>query len=109
MLGLFTIVIAVLAAIVALVAGGIVIVRLLRGESGTAARPGSAAGPRRALLAFVADNGEEGSHDLVAIPEDAWRATEPGALALLGKLRGEAHDALVSVFLRRGVARARPG
>jgi len=104
MLGLFTIVIAVLAAIVALVGGGIVIVRVLRGiRHRRQARLG--AGPRRALLAFIADNGREGSHDLVAIPEDAWRATEPGALALLGKLRGEAHDALVSVFLRRGVAR----
>lgn len=64
-----------------------------------------AAGPRRELLAFVADNGEQGSHGLVAIPEDAWKAAEPGALSLLGKLRGEAHLALVSVFLRRGTAR----
>lgn len=105
MIGLFTIVIAVLAAVVMLVGLGIVLVRLLRGvrQRRLAAL---AAGPRRALLAFVADNGQEGSHDLVAIPEDAWRAVEPAALAaLLGKLRGEAHDALVSVFLRRGIAR----
>ena len=33
-----------------------------------------AAGPRRQLLAFVADNAESGGHELVAIPDDAWRA-----------------------------------
>jgi HEAT repeat protein len=69
-------------------------------------RAALAAGPRRALLAFVADNGETGGDDLVAIPDDAWSAAEPAALSLLGKLRGEAHLGLVSVFLRRGTARA---
>jgi HEAT repeat protein len=64
------------------------------------------AGPRRSLLAFVAGNGEQGSEDLIAIPEDAWQAALPTALGLLGKLRGEAHAALVSVFLHRGAARA---
>jgi HEAT repeat protein len=105
MLRTFTVTIGVLAAIVALTALGIVAVRIVR-HVRLRKIAALAAGPRRALLAFVADNGEEGGHDLVAIPDDAWAAAEPGALSLLGKLRGEAHDALVSVFLRRGTARA---
>ncbi|MET8153619.1 HEAT repeat domain-containing protein [Actinoplanes sp. NPDC049668] len=105
MLGLFTLVIGVLAGIVAVIALAIIVVRVLR-RIRDRKRAELAAGPRRALLAFVADNGEEGSHDLVAIPDDAWRAVEPTALALLGKLRGEAHLGLVSVFLRRGAGRA---
>lgn len=104
MLRIFTITIVVLAAIVAVTALAIVVVRILR-HVRRRKQAALAAGPRRALLAFVADNGEEGSHGLVAIPEDAWKAAEPGALGLLGKLRGEAHLALVSVFLRRGIAR----
>ncbi|GAA2591616.1 hypothetical protein GCM10010435_82920 [Winogradskya consettensis] len=108
MLELFTLAIEVLTAVVVLTAAGIVVVRLYRRfKHRKQAR--LAAGPRRSLLAFVADNGEEGSHDLVAIPEDAWRAAEPHALALLGKLRGEAHMGLVSVFLRRGTARTALG
>lgn len=105
MLRIFTITIAVLIGIVAVTAAGIVTVRVARTVR-QRRQATLAAGPRRALLAFVADNGEEGGHDLVAIPDDAWRAAESGALGLLGKLRGEAHDALVSVFLRRGTARA---
>ncbi|WP_306212700.1 HEAT repeat domain-containing protein [Actinoplanes sp. RD1] len=108
MLGVFTFVIEVLAVVVAGTVSGIVTARLVRG-SRQRRRSRLAAGPRRALLAFVANNGEEGSHDLVAIPPDAWRAAEPHALALLQKLRGEAHLGLVSVFLRRGVARAALG
>jgi HEAT repeat protein len=105
MLRVFTITIAVLAAIVAVTAAAIVVVRVGR-QIRQRRQAALAAGPRRALLAFVADNGEEGSHDLIAIPQDAWKAAESGALGLLGKLRGEAHVALVSVFLRRGTARA---
>ncbi|MFI7545300.1 HEAT repeat domain-containing protein [Actinoplanes sp. NPDC049599] len=108
MLGLFTIVLEILAGIVAVTAAAIVVVRVRR-KRRHRRLAALAAGPRRALLAFVADNGEHGSHDLVAIPDDAWRAAEPGALALLGKLRGEAHAGLVSVFLRRGIARAALG
>lgn len=104
MLRIFAITIAVLTAIVAVTALAIVVVRILR-QIRRRRRETLAAGPRRALLAFAADNGEEGSFGLVAIPEDAWKAAEPGALGLLGKLRGEAHLALVSVFLRRGIAR----
>ncbi len=105
MLGLFTIVGKILIGAVVLIAAAIAGVRVLR-KVRHRRRAALAAGPRRALLAFVADNGEHGSHDLVTIPDDAWRAAEPGALALLGKLRGEAHLALVSVFLERGVARS---
>jgi HEAT repeat protein len=61
-----------------------------------------AAAPRRALLAFVAEGGEEGMEGLLAIPPSAWRAAEPAAIALLGKVRGEAHAALAEVFDRRG-------
>ena len=105
MLRVFTITIVVLSAIVVVTAAAIVTVRLAR-VAGQRRQAVLAAGPRRALLAFVADHGEDGGHELVAIPDDAWKATEAGALGLLGKLRGEAHQALVSVFLRRGTARA---
>jgi HEAT repeat protein len=105
MLGVFTVTIVVLVAIVAVIGLGIVLARIVR-QLRQRRRAILAAGPRRALLAFVADNGEDGGHDLVAIPDDAWKAAEPGALGLLGKLRGEAYLALVAVFLRRGTARA---
>ncbi|GAA3351597.1 hypothetical protein GCM10020358_81880 [Amorphoplanes nipponensis] len=104
MLGLFTVVLEILAVVVAATVAAIVVVRVSRRRR-QRRRAELAAGPRRALLAFAADNGEHGAQELVAIPEDAWRAAEPGALALLGKLRGEAHLALVSVFLQRGTAR----
>jgi HEAT repeat protein len=105
MLRVFTITICVLIAVVVVTGLSIVVVRVGR-QVHQRRRAALAAGPRRALLAFVADNGEEGAHGLIAIPDDAWKAAEPGALGLLGKLRGEAHAALVSVFLRRGTARA---
>ncbi|BCJ50756.1 hypothetical protein Asp14428_22310 [Actinoplanes sp. NBRC 14428] len=108
MLHLFTVVIVILAGIVAVTAAGIVAVRLVR-RTRERKRAELAARSRPALLAFVADNGEEGGDELVAIPEQAWRAAEPHALALLGKLRGEAHAGLVSVFLRRGTARTALG
>ncbi len=104
MLTVATVTIAVLVAVVSAIAVGIVTVRLLR-TSRTRRRAVLAEGPRKALLAFVAENGEEGTEQLVAIPDDAWQAAEPGALALLGKLRGEAHTALIDVFLQRGTAR----
>jgi HEAT repeat protein len=104
MLRVFTILVAVMAAVVTVTGLAIVVVRVVR-QLRQRRQAALAAGPRRALLAFVADNGEDGGDDLVAVPEDAWRAAEPGALSLLGKLRGEAHLALVSVFLRRGTAR----
>jgi HEAT repeat protein len=62
-----------------------------------------AAAPRRALLAFLAEGGEEGADDLLAIQADGWRAVEPAAVAMLGKVRGEVHQALADVFEQRGV------
>ncbi len=94
--------------LVALIVLGSAAIAVARGLRGARRRRTAAlgAGPRRALLAFVADNGEQGSEDLIAIPEDAWQAVLPSAVGLLGKLRGETHAALVSVFLHRGAARA---
>ncbi len=103
MLTVFTVAIVVLAVVIAVLSTGIVTARVVR-TARRRRRDALAAGPRRALLAFVADNGEEGADDLVAIAEDAWQAAEPTAVALLGKVRGDAHRALVDVFQRRGIA-----
>jgi HEAT repeat protein len=54
---------------------------------------------------------------LAALPARTWAAAEPLVVALVGKLRGEARDALVSLLERRGTReralrgtrRARPG
>jgi HEAT repeat protein len=105
MLRVCTFAIGVLVVIVAVTGAGLVVVRL-GGQVRRRKLAALAGGPRRALLAFAAGGDEVGGHDLVAIPDDAWTAAEPVALGLLGKLRGEAHRALVSVFLRRGTARA---
>jgi len=105
MVGVFRLVLVILLGVVLLVGAGIIAVRLLR-RARNRRLAALAAGPRRSLLAFVADNGEQGAEDLIAIPEDAWRAALPAARSLLGKLRGEAHAALLSVFLHRGAARA---
>ena len=40
---------------------------------------------------------------MVRLEPAAWRAVEPTAVALLSKVRGEAHAALVAVFERRGM------
>ncbi len=62
-----------------------------------------AAAPRRALLALAADGYESGELDtLVALPERAWRAVQPVAIAMLSKVRGEGLAALATVFERRG-------
>ncbi|MCU7722863.1 HEAT repeat domain-containing protein [Actinoplanes sp. KI2] len=89
--------------IAALIVAAVVIrvIRVLRDRR----RDRLAAAPRRALLAFVAEGGEEGAEDLLAISPRAWRATEPAAVALLGKVRGDAHGALAEVFEQRGAAR----
>jgi HEAT repeats len=63
-----------------------------------------AAGPRRILLAFLADGGPADQlEELVALRGPRWRAVEPAATALLAKVRGEARDALVTLFERHGV------
>jgi HEAT repeat protein len=68
-------------------------------------RNAGAAGRARALLvALVADDDARSPLvELVAVDRTTWRSVEPKAIALLGKLRGEARARLVSVFRRRGV------
>lgn len=65
-----------------------------------------AAGPRLALLRFAADSGSGDADELVAMAPAGWRAIEHTAVALLGKVRGDAHQALVAVFERRGAVEA---
>ncbi|GGK72316.1 HEAT repeat domain-containing protein [Mangrovihabitans endophyticus] len=103
MAGAFTAVVLVLAAVVATTGAGIVGARLWR-QARRRRQAELAARPRRHLLAFAADHEAQGADALVAIAEPAWRAAEPGALGLLGKLRGDAHRALAAVFVRRGAA-----
>ncbi|WP_028049756.1 HEAT repeat domain-containing protein [Cellulomonas sp. URHD0024] len=59
--------------------------------------------PRRQLVELVADPDEEGVDRLLALPRPAWDALEPVAVAMLGKVRGEARDSLTRVFEERGV------
>ncbi|HLL64951.1 MAG TPA: HEAT repeat domain-containing protein [Micromonosporaceae bacterium] len=63
-----------------------------------------AAVPRMALLRFAAESGAEGADELVTMAPAAWRSIERTAVNLLGKIRGDAHQALVTVFERRGAA-----
>lgn len=102
--GLFGVALVVLAAVLVMVVLAITVVRVRR-RIRHKRQEVLAAAPRRTLLAFLAENGEEGGPELLAIAEPAWQAAMPNALGLLGKLRGEAHQALVDVFVRRGVAR----
>jgi HEAT repeat protein len=48
------------------------------------------------------DEDETLTDQLAAVPPQTWRAVEPAAVAMLGKVRGEAHTALVAVFKQRG-------
>jgi HEAT repeat protein len=62
-----------------------------------------AAPARRALLALAAGDDDPAQVDaLVTLDQAAWRAVEGTAVAMLGKVRGEAYEALVTVFERRG-------
>ncbi|MFC7485101.1 hypothetical protein ACFQX7_40585 [Luedemannella flava] len=97
-----TIAIFVLAGLVLLLTLVAVLIRIVR-HARNRRRERLARAPRRALLAFVAEGGQEGMEDLLAIPPAAWQAAEPTAVALLEKVRGEAHQALAEVFARRGV------
>jgi HEAT repeat protein len=64
-----------------------------------------AAPARRLLLAIASgDDDPDQVEELVRLPQDVWQAVEPSAVALLGKVRGEARAALVVVFERRGAA-----
>ncbi|WP_051798046.1 HEAT repeat domain-containing protein [Catenuloplanes japonicus] len=83
----------------------IVVVRVVR-RTLRRRRARLAEAPRLALLEFVAEGGTEGAEELIALPQRQWQAAEPGAIALLGKVRGEAHTALVDVFARRGLIEA---
>jgi hypothetical protein len=89
----------------ALVFGGLIIggrtVRRTRD-----ARRARLAKPARQLLLAIAAGDEDPAQieELVRLPDDVWLAVEPNAIALLGKVRGEAHTTLVDVFERRGAA-----
>ncbi|GIJ52234.1 hypothetical protein Val02_91200 [Virgisporangium aliadipatigenens] len=62
-----------------------------------------AAPARRMLLALAAgDDDPDLVERLAAVEPQVWNAVEPAAVAMLGKVRGEAHAALVMVFVRRG-------
>ncbi|HWH01249.1 MAG TPA: HEAT repeat domain-containing protein [Pilimelia sp.] len=102
MLSTLTAVLLLLAGIVVLLGLVIAVVRGVRvARTRRAAR--LIAGPRRALLTLLADDDPEAADHLVALPERTWQATQPTAVALLGKIRGEARDGLLDVFERRGV------
>ena len=99
-----TTVLAVLIGAVAVLGGVIAGGRAVR-RLGEARRARLAAPARRRLLALAAgDDDPEVLEALVALPPGIWRAVEPTAVALLGKVRGEAYAALVSVLERRGMA-----
>src|SRR5439155_24201247 len=99
-----TTVLAVLIGAVAVLGGVIAGGRAVR-RLGEARRARLAAPARRSLLALAAgDDDPEVLEALVALPRATWRAVEPTAVALLGKVRGEAYAALVSVLERRGMA-----
>jgi HEAT repeat protein len=64
------------------------------------------AGPTRPVLLAIAsgDDAPEHRQVLIGLPPGTWRAVEPSVIAMLGKVRGEAHAALVAVLERRGAA-----
>jgi HEAT repeat protein len=67
------------------------------------------AAPARTLLIRITagDDDAELVDRLAGVDPTVWRAIEPTAVDMLGKVRGEGHAALVTVFGRRGsVARA---
>lgn len=74
---------------------------LLRADRRRRARRG---GPARRLLFALAAGDQEAADKLVRLPTRTWYAAEPTAVALVGKVRGEARDALLEVFERRGAA-----
>jgi HEAT repeat protein len=96
--------VAIVALLVAAVVFGIltVVLRLARGVAGRR-RAALAAPARRLLVRLTAGDDDETLIDqLAAVGPRTWRAVEPAAVAMLGKVRGEAHTALVTVFQRRG-------
>ncbi|WP_238010271.1 HEAT repeat domain-containing protein [Dactylosporangium sp. AC04546] len=84
----------------ALIVGGRTVRRAREARRARLARPA-----RRLLLAIAAgDDDPARIEELVRLPDEVWLAVEPNAIALLGKVRGEAHTTLVDVFERRGAA-----
>ncbi|MFI5911246.1 HEAT repeat domain-containing protein [Dactylosporangium sp. NPDC051541] len=89
----------------ALVFGGLIVGGRTVRRAREARRTQLAKPARQLLLAIAAGDDEpEQIDELVRLPDEVWLAVEPSAIALLGKVRGEAHTALVDVFERRGAA-----
>ncbi|GEM_PF-1143315 len=87
------------------VLGGVLIFGRFIRRAREARRTRLAAPARRLLLAVTAGDDDPVLADsLVELDAENWRAVEPTAVGLLGKLRGEAHAALVEILVRRGVA-----
>ncbi|GIJ69919.1 HEAT repeat domain-containing protein [Virgisporangium ochraceum] len=82
----------------AVTVSGRLVKRLLK-----ARRTRLAAPARKLLVRLTAGDDDETLVDqLVAVDQRTWRAVEPAAVAMLGKVRGEAHTGLVAVFQGRG-------
>jgi hypothetical protein len=87
-----------------LLLGAIIVVGRALRRYREARRARLAAPARRVLLALAAGDDEPEHLDtLVRLEPAVWRAVEPTAVAMLGKVRGEAHASLVTVFERRGM------
>jgi hypothetical protein len=96
----FAIVALLVAALVfgAVTVSGRLIKRRLRNRRARIAAPA-----RKLLVRLTAGDDDETLVDqLAAVDQRTWRAVEPAAIAMLGKVRGEAHTSLVTVFQRRG-------
>jgi HEAT repeat protein len=62
-----------------------------------------AAPARKLLVRLTAGDDDETLIDrLATVDQRTWNAVEPAAVAMLGKVRGEAHSSLVAVFQKRG-------
>ncbi|GAA1561513.1 hypothetical protein GCM10009827_098630 [Dactylosporangium maewongense] len=91
--------------VAALVFGGLIVGGRAVRRAREARRAKLATPARRLLLAIAAgDDDPEQVEALVRLSDEVWQAVEPNAIALLGKVRGEAHTTLVDVFERRGAA-----
>ncbi|MDD7924807.1 HEAT repeat domain-containing protein [Actinomycetospora chibensis] len=97
-------------AVVALVAVLLVLaVALLSGRwwqrRAAAGRAQRVAPGRPLLVALAAGDDDDGTllDRLATLPRAQWRALEPVAVAMLGKVRGDARTALVALLERRGV------
>ncbi|SDZ11429.1 HEAT repeat [Micromonospora pattaloongensis] len=102
MVGIATGALLVLTAVTVVLAAVIIFGRAAR-RIGDARRARLAAPARRALLALAAGDDEQANFTTLArLEPGVWRAVEPTAVALLGKVRGEARAVLVSVFEERG-------